>query len=122
MEFANKPHAWVAVFSATTVLVWFGNGLTPWWPLMWLAPIPVLWYFLQTSWWAAASVALCAWVAGSASLLHYFSLVGMPPAVWLANFGGMGCLFATGVLLFRYHMLRRAVWTGIIDLSTLSVS
>jgi apolipoprotein N-acyltransferase len=110
------------VFGATTVLVWFGNGLTPWWPLMWFAPFPLFWYSLRSPWWATAVVAFFAWLAGSVSLLNYFGLVGMPPAVWLANFGGMGSLITTGVLLFRFLVLRRALWTGIVALPALWVS
>jgi apolipoprotein N-acyltransferase len=125
MEFESKAGRWVtavAAFIATAVLVWFGNGLTPWWPLMWLAPLPLFWFALRSPWWAAAAVACFAWVAGSANLVGYFSLVGMPPAVWFANFGAMGCMVATGVLLFRFLVLRGAVWTGIIALPALWVS
>ena len=111
-----------AVFAATAVLVWFGNGLTPWWPLMWLAPLPLFWYSLRSSWWSAALVAFGAWLVGSASLMGYFRTVGMPFAAWLGNFAGMGCLAATGVLLFRTLMKRAAVWPAIIALPALWVS
>jgi apolipoprotein N-acyltransferase len=125
MEFESKAGRLVtavAVAAATAVLVWFGNGLTPWWPLMWFAPLPLFWFSLRSPWWAAAIVAFVAWLAGSASMIEYFSLVGMPLAVWLANFGGMSCMVATGVLLLRFLVLRRAVWTGIVALPALWVS
>lgn len=125
MESESKTGRWVTavgVVAVTAVLVWFGNGLTPWWPLMWFAPIPLFWYSLRSSWWAAAIVAFIAWLAGSASMIEYFGLVGMPPAVWLANFGGMSCLVAGGVLLFRFLVLRGAVWSAIVALPALWVS
>ena len=31
-----------AAIAATAVLVWFGTGLEPFWPLLWFAPLPVL--------------------------------------------------------------------------------
>ena len=111
-----------AVFATTAVLVWFGNGLTPWWPLMWLAPLPLFWYSLRSSWWSAALVAFGAWLVGSASLMGYFRTVGMPFAAWLGNFAGMGCLAATGVLLFRTLMKRGVVWPAIVALPALWVS
>jgi hypothetical protein len=30
--------------AATATLMYFGNGLNPVWPLMWVAPLPVLWF------------------------------------------------------------------------------
>jgi len=125
MESANETRKVIsaaAVFAATAVLVWFGNGLTPWWPLMWLAPLPLFWYSLRSSWWSAALVAFGAWLVGSASLMGYFRTVGMPFAAWLGNFAGMGCLAATGVLLFRTLMKRAVVWPAIVALPALWVS
>ena len=46
--------------AATAVLLWFGNGLDPWWPLMWFAPLPVLWFALRSSWRAAGLTAAAA--------------------------------------------------------------
>jgi apolipoprotein N-acyltransferase len=112
----------VAVFCATLVLVWFGNGLTPWWPLMWFAPLPLFWFSLRARWWSAALMAACAWLAGSVSLLGYFLSLGTPFSVWLADFGGIASIVATGVLLFRALVLRGAVWTGMVALAALWVS
>jgi apolipoprotein N-acyltransferase len=112
----------VAVFTSTVVLVWFGNGLTPWWPLMWFAPLPLLWFSLRTRWWSAALMAACAWLAGSVNLLEYFRSLGIPFWVWLADFGGTALIVATGVLLFRALVSRRAVWTGMVALPAFWVS
>jgi apolipoprotein N-acyltransferase len=125
MESADKARTMataMAVFAATAVLVWFGNGLTPWWPLMWFAPLPLFWYSLRSSRWAAALVAFGSWLLGSASLMDYFRTVGMPFAAWLGNFAGMASLAATGVLLFRTLVLRGAVWAAIIALPAVWVS
>jgi apolipoprotein N-acyltransferase len=125
MESANKTRKVamaIVVFATTAVLVWFGNGLTPSWPLMWFAPLPLFWYSLRSSWWAAALVAFGSWLAGSASLMDYFRTVGMPFTAWLGNFAGMGCLAASGVLLFRTLVSRGAVWAGIVALPAVWVS
>src|SRR5882724_506878 len=125
MESVNRTRdtlSTLGVFCATAVLVWFGNGLNPWWPLMWFAPFPLLWFSLRSRWWSAALMAACAWLAGSVSLLEYFRTLGAPFWVWLADFGGFALIVATGVLLFRELVSRRAVWTGMVALPALWVS
>jgi hypothetical protein len=57
------------VFAATAVLVWFGNGLTPWWPLTWFAPLPLFWFSLRSPGWATAVLAFTSWLAGSVNML-----------------------------------------------------
>jgi apolipoprotein N-acyltransferase len=101
-----------AVFLTNAVLVWFGNGLNPWWPLMWFAPLPLFWLALRSSGWVAALVAFTAWLAGSVSLLNYFLSLETPFSGWLADFGGLSLLVAVGVLIFRALVLRGAIWTG----------
>jgi apolipoprotein N-acyltransferase len=62
MEFENKKQCILAAslaIAASSTLVWFGNGLEPWWPLLWFAPLPVLLFALRSSWWSAAFVAGC---------------------------------------------------------------
>ena len=125
MESENKSRealTAVTMFIATAVMVWFGNGLTPWWPLMWFAPLPLFWFALRARWWSAGLLAWAAWLAGSANLLGYFHSQGTPFAAWLADFGGLSLSVAVGVLLFRGLVLRGAVWTGMIAPAAVWVS
>jgi apolipoprotein N-acyltransferase len=112
----------VAMLILTATMVWFGNGLTPWWPLMWLAPLPLFWFALRSRWWSAALLACAAWLAGSTNLLGYIHLLHAPFGVWLANFGGLSLSVAIGVLMFRALVLRGAVWSGMIAPAALWVT
>jgi apolipoprotein N-acyltransferase len=104
----------VVVAAATAVLLWFGNGLDPWWPLMWFAPLPVLWFGLRSSRRVAALTAAAAWLAGSLNLWGYFRLMGTGFVVWLGVFGGVAVVAACAVLLFRALALRGAWWSAVI--------
>src|ERR1039457_7198071 len=57
----NFPRIGVALLAvaSTAILVWFGYGLNPWWPLLWVAPLPVLLFAARNSWGNAALVAAC---------------------------------------------------------------
>jgi apolipoprotein N-acyltransferase len=126
VEFASKSasgksaHRWknvagaVLVAAATALLLWFGNGLDPWWPLMWFAPLPVLWFALRRSWWVAGLTAAAGWLAGCFNMWGYFHLIGMPFAAWLSIFGAVAIIAAGAVLLFRALVLRGAVWSGLL--------
>jgi apolipoprotein N-acyltransferase len=125
MEFANRRLQFVravCAFALTAVLVWFGNGLNPVWPLMWFAPLPILWFSLDASWFAALLVAFAAWFAGSGSILPEFRMLGAPGWVWPVSFGGLAALVAIGVLLFRALVRRGRVWAGVLALPALMVS
>jgi len=125
MGFANNSKNGLtaaAVFVATVILVWFGWGLTPWWPLMWFAPLPALWFSLRSSWRVAGLVTFASWLAGNLIFFRYFHQLGQSPIAWLANFGGLALLATVGVLLFRALVLRGAVWSGIVALASLWVS
>jgi len=125
MEFANNSKYGLtaaAVFAATVILVWFGWGLTPWWPLMWLAPVPALWFSLRSSWPVAGLVAFASWMAGNLVFFTYFHRLGQSPIAWVANFGSLALLVAAGVLLFRALVLRGAVWSAIVALASMWVS
>ena len=101
----------IAAMLATAVLVWFGTGLNPFWPCMWLAPVPVLLFALGASWWTAALV------AGGAMLLGLLNLWGLlhgalrlPLGALLPLYVTEGVMFALATLLFR--ALARRGWHG----------
>ncbi|MGA7521907.1 MAG: nitrilase-related carbon-nitrogen hydrolase [Acidobacteriaceae bacterium] len=115
----------VAAAAATAVLVYFGNGLHPLWPLVWLAPLPVLLYALRsgpTSAWSAGVVAWAGWFAGSANFIGYFRVLGTPLVAWFTLFGLAALVFAAGVLLCRALVRRGAVWTAVVALPAVWVT
>jgi apolipoprotein N-acyltransferase len=100
------------VFAATAALVFFGNGLMPQWPLIWLAPLPVLLYALRKPAWQAGLVAGGAWLVGGLNLWGYLRALGLPPVAWLADFGLEAVVFAACVLMMRALALRRTAWSA----------
>jgi apolipoprotein N-acyltransferase len=98
---------------STAVLVWFGNGLDPVWPLLWFAPLPVLIFALRSSWWSAALTAGFAWLAGCLNLWPYMRSLEAPFAAWLGVFSIAAVIFALDVLLFRALVRRGALWSAL---------
>ncbi len=116
MAFAIDRRGALAALAAalsTFVLVWFGYGLDPHWPLLWFAPLPVLLFALRSSWWSAALVAFLAWLGGCFDFWHYFRLLQTPFVVWLAVFATGALVFAAAVLLFRALALHGAPWSAL---------
>ena len=115
MESGNKLRELmvaVAAIAATALLVFFGNGLEPRWPLAWFAPVPVLVYALGSSAWRAGLAAFLAMLLGCLNFWSYLALLGAPHIVWLADFGLNALVFALGVLLLRALGRRGAVWAA----------
>lgn len=102
----------VAALAATAGLLFLGNGLMPRWPLMWLAPLPVLVFALRRPAWQAGLVAAAAWLAGGLNLWGYVRLLHAPPVVWFIDFGTAAVVFAAGVLLMRALERRGSVWSA----------
>jgi apolipoprotein N-acyltransferase len=108
---------------ATAVMFYFGNGLNPLWPLMWIAPLPVLVFALRSKWWATAMVTVAAILFGNLNMWSYLrKVLGMPVPVWVGIFLVAGVIFAAGVLLFRALVLRGAVWSGLVALPAVWVT
>lgn len=127
MGFATSSYRQAAeaaiAFAATAVLIWFGNGLDPLWPCLWLAMFPVLWFALRSSWWAAATVAAASMLAGGLNMYGYLhSVLGAPVMVWVAVYGTVAVVFAASVLLFRTLALRGAVWSALVAVPAVWVS
>jgi apolipoprotein N-acyltransferase len=117
MAFSNDDRRYGAAFVAvasTAVLVWFGTGLTPWWPLLWFAPLPVLLFACRSSWRGTALAAALSWLVGGLNLWHYLAVVHTPRPVRLAIIAIPALFFAVAVLLFGALLRRRASWSALL--------
>jgi apolipoprotein N-acyltransferase len=108
----NRVAIAMLVMVATATLLFFANGLMPLWPLMWIAPQPVLWFALRRSAWQAGLVAGGAWLVGCLNLWSYMQVLGAPHIVWLLNSGIVVAAFTAGVLLMRALNRRGLLWTA----------
>ncbi|HEY8997911.1 MAG TPA: nitrilase-related carbon-nitrogen hydrolase [Edaphobacter sp.] len=108
---------------ASALLIYFGNGMEPHWPLMWLALVPVLCFALRTTWPGAVLASAAAMLLGNLNLWSYLTkTLGAPAWVWLANFSLAAAVFAVAVLLMRVLVLRGAVWSSLVALPSLWVT
>lgn len=122
---ANYRHAGLGLLAIATsaVLVYFGNGLMPLWPLLWFAPLPVLLFASRSSWRAAALVAFFAWLLGCLNMWRYMVVVlNTPVWSWLTSFGVLALLFTLSVLLFRALLRRGAAWAALVAFPALWIS
>jgi apolipoprotein N-acyltransferase len=96
-------------------LLWFGTGLEPQWPLLWLAPLPALVFAGRASWWSAAAVAAATWMIGSLNLWHYLhDVLRLPGAILARVYGAETLVFVVAVLLFRALLRRGAVGLAVL--------
>lgn len=125
MEFEHKSAGWgpgAAAAAATAVLVYFGNGLDPVWPLMWLAPVPVLVFALRSSALRAGAAAFVAMLAGCLNFWGYFRVLQAPPVAWAVSFGLEALVFAAAVLLMRSLARRGSLWSAWVALPAVWVT
>jgi apolipoprotein N-acyltransferase len=113
----------VFVIVLSAVAIWFGNGLDPLWPLMWLAVVPVLVFALYSPWWVAALTAATAMLIGNLNMWHYFiDVLHAPISAWFSVFSVVSVIFALAVSLFRALALRGATWSALVVLPAVWVS
>jgi apolipoprotein N-acyltransferase len=94
----------------SAVMVWFGTGLFPLWPLMWFAPLPVLLFAARASWWSTIIVATVPWLVGHLGIWRTLAdVIGIPMSALAQIFGIESLVFAAAVLLYR-ALLRRGAW------------
>jgi apolipoprotein N-acyltransferase len=126
VEFADRYRSGliggVLAFAATAAMMFFGNGLEPVWPLLWVAPLPVLYFALRSPWWSGALVTGLAWLTGCLNLWGYMHQLGLPPAPLLGVFGLEATVFALAVLLLRALVLRGAIWSALLSFPALWVT
>ena len=118
MAFAFDSRRMVAallVAASTALLVWFGTGLFPMWPLLWFAPLPVLVFAARSTWRAAALTAALSWAVGSLNLWHYFATaLHMPLVVRIEIVVAPALMFSLAVLLYRALLRRGACWSALV--------
>lgn len=101
--------------AASAILLFFGSGLHPLWPLTWLSVLPVLLVSRRCSAQCAFLAAGLAWSAGEANMWPYLS--GLAPAPLVIVFTLVpAAVFGLGVLLFRAFVRRHAPWRGTLAL------
>src|ERR1700678_3590771 len=126
MAFAiNYQRTMVGILAviASATMFYLGNGLEPWWPLMWFFPLPLLLFALRRRWWVAALTTMAAMMLGNLNLWGYLvGRLGLPVSAWVEIFLVASIAFAAGVLLFRALVLRGAVWSGLLALPALWVT
>ena len=108
----------------TAVLVWFGSGLFPAWPLMWFAPLPVLLFALRSqTWWGAALVAALGWWLGNVNVWEFFREALGLPVVLLVIFTSLETLtLVLAVLLFRALARRGRPWSALLAFPSVYVA
>jgi apolipoprotein N-acyltransferase len=126
VAFANDYRRNLAALLAvgsTAVLVWFGTGLSPSWPLLWFAPLPVLLFASRNSGWSTALTAALSWLVGSLNMLHYFrGVLHAPSLVQAGVFVVPALVFTIAVLLFRALLRRGAWWSALLALPAVWVA
>ncbi|MGO9336375.1 MAG: hypothetical protein ACLPY1_02595, partial [Terracidiphilus sp.] len=97
--------------AVSAVLIWFGTGMFPLWPLLWFAPLPVLLFANRASWWATALTSSLAWIIGGLNREHYFNaLLHVPLAGRVEILVVPAVVFALAVMLYRSLLRRGAYW------------
>jgi len=105
----NVTYLAAPCLAISAALFFLGTGLTPLWPLTWLAAIPLLWIAPRVSAGQAYFVAAAAYGLGQLNEWSYSRRV-LPTFVVASVLLLAACVFALGVLLFRSCMLRRKLW------------
>jgi apolipoprotein N-acyltransferase len=100
----------IAAIVVSGLSFYFGNGLMPSWPLVWFAPLPVLFLALRRPAWLSALMASVALLAGGLNLWDYMRTFERVPVIWFADVGMVAVAFAVGVLLMRALERRGAEW------------
>jgi apolipoprotein N-acyltransferase len=105
----------VLAVALAAVMLWFGTGLFPRWPLLWLAPLPVLVLAARASWWSAAAAAAAAWLLGSLNLWHYLhDVLDVPGAILARVYGSETLVYVIAVLVFRALLQRGAIGCAVL--------
>jgi apolipoprotein N-acyltransferase len=97
----------LAALIASLAGFYLGTGLHPLWPLLWIAPVPLLILAPRVSHKIAFASAFIAFAGGSLNEWHYaHSLIHMPAQILILFLFVPAIVFALGLLLYRGFGLR----------------
>ncbi len=102
----NKLQQWllfILVVSCASLLYFYGTGLTPYYPLTWLAPVPVLWYMLSVKSRAPLVAGFLSYFFGSLNMFDYLS-IHVPHVVIILTLVFQALVFTFGLWLFSWGM------------------
>jgi apolipoprotein N-acyltransferase len=107
----------------TALLIFFGTGLQPFWPLMWFAPLPVLMFAADASRWGAAVTAALGIMLGLGNLWGLFhGPLRIPWFIVVQIYLSEGVVYALAALLHRALLRRKAYWSALLAMPALLVS
>lgn len=125
MASVNSRHllSGVLAVAATAVLVYFGTGLFPNWPLLWFAPLPVLLFAQRSSWWATGVCALAGWGIGALNTEYFYGhILHLPVGMQAEILAGPALIFTLSVMLFRALFRKGLSWTAVLAFPALVTS
>ena len=94
---------------ATAILAYFGTGLQPLWPLLWLAPIPMLVFAPGLRGGVAFLLASIGWFLGEMNQWTYFTrILSIPFPVVILFLAIPALLFGLGILFTRSFLVRQS--------------
>lgn len=118
----NRTAAIVAGLASGAAFA-LGTGLEPWWPLAWLAPLPVLAAAYRVPKWPAAALALGVWVLGALPMGAFlYRSLRAPLLVVLVAVVIPAIVFAMVVVVSRALVRRGSPWAAAMAVPALWVS
>jgi apolipoprotein N-acyltransferase len=113
----------VAAGTLSALALFFGTGLQPGWPLIWIAPVPVLIAAHEGGRARAAALGFVAWFAGGLNVWSFLrGTLGMPLPIVLVLMAVPALAFAFALLLSQALLRRNAVVPAVLAVPALWVS
>ena len=113
----------VAAGALSALALFFGTGLQPCWPLIWIAPVPVLIAAHEGGRMRAAILGFTAWFAGGLNLWSFLrGTLGMPLPIVLVLMAVPALAFSLTLLLSQALLRRNAAGRAALAVPALWVS
>lgn len=98
-----------AAILCTALLYAFGTGLHPFWPLVWLAPLPCLLFAAREPIWTSLLISFSASLLSGLNLWNYLGKL-FPPVLCVVFLVPFALVFTASVMAFRTLFQRDRLW------------